>query len=340
MIPTLPAPFPAAHAALPPWAQPLGEGVWRIDTGFQRPDFDAAYLLVQSGHAAFIDTGTNHAVPRLLTTLQALGLPPEAVDFVIPTHVHLDHAGGAGLLMSRLPRAQLVVHPRGARHMIDPSALWQGATAVYGEAEMQRSYGQLVPVPVERVLPSRDGLTLDLGGRLLECIDTPGHARHHHCLWDSLSRGWFTGDTFGLSYREFDVDGRPWILPTTTPVQFEPEPLKASIERLLARDPACVYLTHYGKLGDVAALGRQLLKGLEQVRSLAVDVASENLAPGPRHERLKARLMALYLHALADHGCTLEASACGALLSMDVELNAQGLAIWLDRLQRPHPARA
>lgn len=336
--------MPAAQTppggALPPWTQALGQGVWRIDTGFQRPHFDAAYLLSHAGRAAFIDTGTNHAVPRLLATLEALGLPLESVDFVIPTHVHLDHAGGAGLLMSRLPRAQLVVHPRGARHMIDPSALWQGATAVYGEAEMERSYGALVPVPAHRVLASHDGQQLDLGGRLLECIDTPGHARHHHCIWDSLSRGWFTGDTFGLSYREFDVDGRPWILPTTTPVQFEPGPLKASIERLLAREPSWVYLTHYGKLGDVPSLGRQLLQGLEQVRTLALDVASDHPAPGPRLERLKIRLMAHYLQALADHGCPLEASACRALLSMDVELNAQGLAIWLDRLQRPQPARA
>ena len=105
------------------FVEPLGDGVYTIDTGFHRPRFDAAYLLVDSGRAAFIDTGTNFAVPRLLAALAFVGLEPDDVDWVIPTHVHLDHAGGAGALMQRLPRAQMAVHPSGAAHMIDPAVL-------------------------------------------------------------------------------------------------------------------------------------------------------------------------------------------------------------------------
>src|SRR4030095_4290858 len=131
--------------------EPLGDELYAIDTGFERPSFDAAYLIVDSGRAAFVDTGTNHAVPRLLAALRALELTVDAVDWVIPTHVHLDHAGGAGLLMQSLPRARMLVHPRGERHMVDPGALYAGATAVYGEAEMVRSYG--VPVGGVRWLP-------------------------------------------------------------------------------------------------------------------------------------------------------------------------------------------
>ena len=100
---------------------------------------------------------------------------------------------------------------------------------------------------------------------------TPGHARHHHCLWDEATRGWFTGDTFGLSYRELDVEGRAWMLPTATPVQFEPDALKASIARLLARDPACIYLTHYGRVGgDVQALGAQLVALVDEIVAMAL----------------------------------------------------------------------
>ena len=132
---------------LPDFIQDHGQGVYAIDTGFQRPRFDAAYLVISDGRGAFIDTGTDHAVPRLLAALDALGLPKSAVDFVIPTHVHLDHAGGAGVLMQALPAAMLVVHPRGARHMIDPSALYQGALAVYGQEEMDRSYGTIAQAP-------------------------------------------------------------------------------------------------------------------------------------------------------------------------------------------------
>ncbi|MET0519466.1 MAG: MBL fold metallo-hydrolase [Burkholderiaceae bacterium] len=137
--------------------EPLGHGIYAIDTGFQRPRFDAAYLIVEAGRAAFIDTGTNHAVPRLLAALESLGLTPDCVDWVIPTHVHLDHAGGVGLLMQSLPQARALVHPRGVRHMVDPRALWMGALAVYGDEEMQRSYGKLVAVPEERVQASSDG---------------------------------------------------------------------------------------------------------------------------------------------------------------------------------------
>lgn len=311
--------------------QPLGHGVHAIDTGFQRPRFDAAYLVVDGGRAAFIDTGTRHALPRLLGALDTLGLARDAVDWVIPTHVHLDHAGGVGPLMQALPRARLLIHPRGARHMIDPSALYQGALAVYGQAEMDRSYGELVGVEPARVQATADGMTVALGARRLEFIDTPGHALHHHCIWDPVSRGWFTGDTFGLSYREFDnAAGQPWIFPTSTPVQFQPVALRASVERLLARAPEAVYLTHYGKLGDVAALGRCQLALLDEVVALG-----HALRQHPqRHQALREGLRALYLRSLRTHGCTLPDEAIETLLAIDIELNAQGMGVWLDRESR------
>jgi len=317
----------ALPASLPAFLQPLSHGVHAIDTGFHRDHFDAAYLVVHEGRAAFIDTGTNHGVPRLLASLDALGLARDAVDWVIPTHVHLDHAGGVGLLMSHLPAAQLLVHPRGARHMIDPTALWEGATAVYGPEEMARSYGRVLPVPAERVQPSHDGQTVLLAGRPLLIADTPGHARHHHCIWDAASRGWFTGDTFGLSYREFDTAKGAWLIPTSTPVQFEPAALRRSVERLLAEDPACMYLTHYSRVAEVPRLGRLFLGLLDRMVALGEALRS---APG-RHAALKDGLLAIYVESLAEHGCTYDAATIAHLLALDIELNAQGMGIWLDR---------
>lgn len=315
------APSPA------PFLQEAGHGVWVIDTAFQRDHFDAAYLVVDDGRAAFIDAGTRHALPRLLAALDAAGVARDAVDWVSPTHVHLDHAGGVGPLMAELPNARLLVHPRGARHMVDPSALYQGALAVYGQAEMDRSYGQLVGVDAARVVTSHDGMTVALGRRTLELIDTPGHALHHHCIWDPVSRGWFTGDTFGLSYREFDVDGRPWIFPTSTPVQFQPDALRQSVGRLLARSPDCVYLTHFGKLGGVAALGAQQLDLLEEVVAIG-----QALRHHPdRHRELREALTELYRCSLRAHGCTLGDDEIARFLAIDIELNAQGMAVWLDR---------
>ena len=311
----------------------VGHGVHVVDTGFHRPQFDAAYLIVDDGRAAFVDTGTRHALPHLLQALDAAGVGIDAVDWVIPTHVHLDHAGGVGTLMQALPNARLLVHPRGARHMIDPSALYRGALAVYGQEEMDRSYGQLVGVDAARVQTSHDGMTVQLGERQLELIDTPGHALHHHCVWDPRSRGWFTGDTFGLSYRELDVDGRPWILPTSTPVQFQPDALRHSIERLLAREPSAVYLTHYGRLGNVQQLGELLLHLLGQVVALGHSLRDSSPQQA-RHDALCQGLRSIYHASLREHGCTLADDAIDAVLALDVELNAQGMAVWLDRDKR------
>jgi glyoxylase-like metal-dependent hydrolase (beta-lactamase superfamily II) len=312
---------------LPSYLEPLDGGVHAIDTGFHRDRFDACYLMVHEGRAAFVDTGTGYALPRLLGALEALGIARDAVDWVIPTHVHLDHAGGAGALMRELPSARLLIHPRGARHMIDPSVLWQGATEVYGAAEMARSYGEVVPVDAARVTTTHDGMTVSLAGRPLVFADTPGHARHHHCVWDEATRGWFTGDTFGLSYREFDTARGPWILPTATPVQFEPEVLMASVRRLLAQQPRWIYLTHYGRVGDVPQLGQQLLDMLEQMMALG----RREQASADRHGALKRGQLELFAASLAAHGCTMPRPAIAEVLAMDLELNAQGMAIWLDR---------
>jgi glyoxylase-like metal-dependent hydrolase (beta-lactamase superfamily II) len=316
---------------MPPWLHDLGHGVHAIDTGFHRDEFDAAYLVLHNGEAAFIDTGTHFALPRLLGALEALGLEREAVSHVIPTHVHLDHAGGVGSLMAELPRARCRVHPRGARHMIDPSALWQGATAVYGEAVMRRDYGQVLPVPAERVDVSHDGMTLTLGGtRTLYFADTPGHAKHHHCIWDEASGGWFTGDTFGLSYREFDnAAGQAWILPTSTPVQFEPEALEASIERMLSHRPDCIYLTHYSRVAEVPRLGELLLGLLSEMAELGR--RHRALPAAERHQALKAGQLELFTRSLREHGCGFTAEKIAELLVIDLELNAQGMAVWLDR---------
>jgi glyoxylase-like metal-dependent hydrolase (beta-lactamase superfamily II) len=317
-------PSPVADACA---IEAVGHGIHVVDTGFHRPRFDAAYLIVERGRAAFVDTGTNHSVPRLLAALTSVGLAVDAVDFVIATHVHLDHAGGAGLLMQRLPKARLVVHARGARHLIDPVHLMKSATRVYGAEEIERSYGALVPVPAERVVQTADGMTIELAGRPLRFLDTPGHAMHHHCIWDAASRGFFTGDTFGLSYREFDTAAGPWIMPTTTPVQFQPDALRRSIERMLAFAPEQIYVTHYGRIREVPRLAALLLAQLDDM----VAVAKATAAGPDRHRVLMVGLEAIHLRHLRDHGSALSDDRIRELLALDLELNAQGIAIWLDR---------
>ncbi|WP_449465547.1 MBL fold metallo-hydrolase [Stenotrophomonas humi] len=305
----------------------VAHGIHTIDTAFQRDHFDAAYFIVQDGRGAFVDCGTSHSLPNLLACVRQAGLQPADVDWLIVTHVHLDHAGGAGALMQQLPNARLVVHPRGAQHMIDPARLIAGATAVYGEAEIARSYGQIVPVPAERVVVAEEGHRVLLAGRELLCIDTPGHARHHFCVWDQTSCSWFTGDTFGLSYRELDGDAGAFIIPTSSPVQFEPDAMHASIDRLMARNPQAMYLTHYGRVEDTARLARDLH---EQIDAM-VAIARQCAALPERHRVLVEALSALYVARARKHDRALVDAEVLRVLGMDIELNAQGLACWLDR---------
>lgn len=301
-----------------------------LDAEYVRPGLAAIHLMIQDGHAAIIDTGTNQAVPRVLAALADLGVAPGAVDWVIVTHVHLDHAGAAGALLAACPNARLVAHPKGARHLIDPAKLVAGSVAVYGAAVFRDLYGDIVPCPAERVLEAEDGYELDFRGRRLSFLDTPGHARHHFCIHDSVSNGVFTGDTFGISYRDFDVDGRPFAFPTTTPVQFEPDALHASIDRLLARQPEAAYLTHYGRVTDLAAMAVDLHALIDAFVALTRAAPGEGAA---RHAWLKNEIEALLLTRLRAHGCALDAATAKALLANDVELNAQGLLVWRDREQ-------
>jgi glyoxylase-like metal-dependent hydrolase (beta-lactamase superfamily II) len=303
--------------------QRLDYGITVVDTGFVRPRFDATFLIVENGRAAFIETGPNSAVPRLLGALEALGLERDAVDYVIPTHVHLDHAGGAGLLMQNLPRAKLVIHPRGARHMIDPSALMEGVRAVYGAEVAARDYGELVPIPAERVITTSEGMVIELAGRPLRFADTPGHARHHHCIWDEASRGWFTGDTFGIVYPEL----QPYIVPACAPVQFDQEELHKSVARLLAQQPERMYLTHYGAVRDAEKLAVQYLAQVDAMSDVARSLAS---APG-RHDRLKHAFGDIYIAELRRSGSMESENFLRDILATDIELNAQGLGTWLDR---------
>ncbi len=298
-----------------------------IDTEQQRPGLACCYLMRSGDRYAFVECGTSLSVPGLLRVLEQRGIGVEQVAYVMPTHVHLDHAGGAGLLMSRLPNAQLVIHPRGARHMIDPSKLIEGAAAVYGADQIPAMYGQILPVAEQRVIVAEDNFRLDFSGRELLFLDAPGHARHHYAIWDAASRGLFSGDVFGLSYREADGPQGPYLFPTTTPVQFEPEAWARTLDRFAQLDPAYVYLTHYGRVGNVPKLAHELRRGIASYERLA----RHHAAAPERHARIKEAITSHALAELRAMNAPLSEQQARALLEFDMELNAQGLEVWLDK---------
>ena len=302
----------------------FADGITAVDTEYVRPQMDAAHVVVAGPRAAIVDTGPNTAVPLILAALADLGVARDAVEYLFLTHVHLDHAGGAGALMRELPRATAVVHPRGAPHMIDPSKLIAGTRAVYGDELYARLYGDILPIARERIVIAQDGQRFDLGSRTFECVHTPGHALHHQAIVDHGAVSIFTGDTFGISYREFDTAKGPWIMPTTTPTQFDPGQLKASIVRLMQFRPRRLYLTHYSEVGQCARLANDMYEAIDAYVRIA-------RASGLDQARMKFELRKWAHASLRDHGSTMSIDDIDSILDKDYELNAAGLAAWLKR---------
>ena len=319
---------------MPMTFEELGQGTTLIDCLLYRPGLAACYLVRDRDELALIDCGTRHSIPQILEAIAAAGATPEQVRWIVPTHVHLDHAGGAGLLMQHCPNATLVAHPRGLPHLIDPSKLQAGATAVYGEAAFARDFGDLEPIPEARGIAAEDGQAFPLGGRELRFYHTPGHANHHGCILDGATGWLFTGDTFGLGYREL-ASLSPWIVATTTPVAFDPEAWQASLDRLLALAPQAVCLTHFGRYEDPAALAPMLRESIEAHARIALE--EENNPPEGREARLRAAVEELLVEGAVAH-TGLPRERVHELLAGDIELNAQGLAVWLARRARRRAA--
>jgi glyoxylase-like metal-dependent hydrolase (beta-lactamase superfamily II) len=313
-----------------PEAQPrlteFGDGITAIDTDLLRPQFDACHLVIDGGRAAFVDSGVNASVPLFLATLEQKDIDPADVDYLFLTHVHLDHAGGAGLLMKALPNARAVLHPRGAPHMIDPAKLIRGAMAVYGEDAYREMYGDIVAIPEDRVIVASDRDEFSLGGRTFVSVFTEGHARHHHCFHDPASSSVFTGDSFGISYRELDTDHGEFIYPTTTPVHFDPPEAHRAIDTILGFAPRQLFLTHYSRVADLDRLATDLHRRIDDFVALAEQHAARENRTAVIHEQMYA-----YFEAeLAAHGFDGGSERVRDVVGKDVILNTMGLEFWLD----------
>ncbi len=305
-------------------------GITAVDTDYIRPGLAAAHVIEHAGRAAFVDVGTNHSVPRLLAALEMLGIARGAVELVFLTHVHLDHAGGAGALLRELPNARAIVHPRGAPHLVDPTRLIAASIAVYGEPLYRRLYGDLVPIPRERMRLMQDEERVDLAGREFLLLNTPGHALHHYCIVDPMHSNVFTGDTLGLSYRELDTPAGAFVVPTTTPTQFDPEQLMASIDRLLGYSPQAAYLMHYSRVTGLERIAASLKVQIRELASMAL----RHAGAADREAAIRSEMRAMWIELARRHGIAPVESRVDEILGKDLDLNAQGLVAWLDRTAR------
>ena len=305
----------------------IADGISVIDSGYFSKDFAAIYILRQGNEVAIIETGNKYSATNVQKALKMDGLSFSDVAYIIPTHVHLDHAGGAGELMNRCQNAQLIVHPRGARHMINPSKLIEGAMAVYGEENFNKLYGEIIPIDSSRVIEADDNFILDFEGRELKFIDTPGHARHHFCVWDKQTESMFTGDTFGISYRDLDKENEVYIFPSTSPVQFDPKALIKSIYKIMEYKPQRVCLTHFAAIKPTQKVVDQLIDGIHFVSNLAKKYATENDA----ELIIQDEMMNYFLKGIKKVGND-DLEFCRDRLKLDVEINTQGLIYWQQKI--------
>lgn len=223
--------------------KPIAPGVIEIDTllgGWER--VTAGYLL--DGTApVLVETGSQSSVPVLLEALSSIGVGPEELAGVAVTHIHLDHAGGVGDVARAFPSATVYVHEKGARHLVDPARLVDSASRVYGDL-LDSLYGRLDPTPAERIHVLTDGEELRLGpGRVLTAVDSPGHAKHHLALHDSVSGILFAGDAVGVRLPDAGV-----LRPATPPPDFDLDQAITSLHRFADRRPEGLALAHYGLL--------------------------------------------------------------------------------------------
>jgi glyoxylase-like metal-dependent hydrolase (beta-lactamase superfamily II) len=304
-----------------------GVGICAIDSGYVRPRLDAFYLIAEGEHAAFIDTGTHLSLPCAMQALESKGLCADQVEWVIVTHVHLDHAGGAGTMMTRFPRATLAVHPRGARHMIDPSRLLQGTISVYGEETTRRLYVEVIPVSPDRIREMQHNSIVRLGQRELLFLDTPGHARHHLCIVDSMTGHVFAGDTFGVSFRELDVGAKQFVFPTTAPSQFDPQAFHRSLDLLSGLNPGAIYVTHFGQVRDIPRLASDLHRLVDAHAAVAENCRNDG---ADRRRRIKAALFELLFDEAARQSWQLGEDELRSLMDGEIAMSALGLESWLD----------
>jgi len=236
----------------------VADNIYSIDVEMWTSEYTSAYLVV-GDRIALIETGLSTSSGKILEGIKQLGFRYENIDFIIVTHIHLDHAGGAGVVAKKLSSAKVVVHKDGAKHLIDPSRLIHSATKALGEFGKTYGLDKIVPVAQSRVEPVDEGSIIDLGSRKLEVLWTPGHAPHHICLYDDRSRGMFVGDAVGLYYPHEDL-----LKPTTPPPDFDVEVVIETIERLKKFKAEVLFFSHFGPNYEVGSTLESSIKELKR----------------------------------------------------------------------------
>src|SRR5699024_8069968 len=292
------------------------------------PERTGTYV-IDEDELTLIETGPSPSVKYIKKGLYDLGFSLDQVKYIIVTHVHLDHAGGAGLLLQDCPNATVVVHPRGARHLINPKKLAAGARGVYGES-FSELFEPIIPIPEDRLMTKDDGETLKIGHNCtLEFLDTPGHARHHFSIYDPISNCLFTGDTVGIRYQQLIREGIDYFLPSTSPNHFDPNAMHESIDRIRSMNLDKIYYGHFGMTEDV----NQALDQVSEWLDIFVEIGEEVVSEGKGYDVLASRMLEQVKGDLSIKGLRTDHDVY-IVLNLDMQVCALGIIDYFKKLKQ------
>ncbi|MGI6442433.1 MAG: MBL fold metallo-hydrolase [Synergistaceae bacterium] len=306
------------------------DGIFAVDSHYLRKGNAAVYILRDSNSAALVETANNASLPYILDAMNELSVRKEDVEYIFITHVHLDHAGGAGSYIKEFPNARIVIHPLGAPHLIDPQRIVAAASEVYGADWVKSLYGEIIPVDRNRIIAAEDGQTINMKSRNIICLATPGHARHHMAFFDEKHSAMFTGDALGSSWPEMNAINGRWIIPSTAPMQFDPGDMHSSIDKIARFKPQKVYLTHFGLLENLSEAAEELHRDIDKY-------VFETEKLNGNEEKIREYLLNLYTKTASLYGIKnpreYVLNECKILL----QLNPMGLEAWYrHRSERPY----
>lgn len=306
------------------------ETVVTVDCHYRAPESAAAYLVVEEGHIAIVDTNTALAVPVLLRAVEEQGLTPDCVRYVVVTHAHLDHCGGAAELLKHCPKAKVLCHPRAERHLIDPTRLVESATHVYGREVFETLYGNVAPIRASRVKAVEDGQKLRFGKRTFLFLHTPGHSKHHIAMIDLATGSAFTGDAFGMHYPSIQHGNKPYIYFSSPPTDFDPEAARVSVRRVLDSGTERLCVSHFGVVTDVAAAGDVLLQSIDALEEAMRGGMTSDLEGDDLLSFLQQRVQAAAMRLFEE--CGIEPTPSDlAHVDRDVLMNARGIAYRIEQ---------
>jgi glyoxylase-like metal-dependent hydrolase (beta-lactamase superfamily II) len=305
--------------------------VFTIDCEYVFPNVAAAYLIIEGNEAAFVENNTTQAVPILLNELKKHNIKKENVKYIIITHVHLDHAGGTGALLKECPNAQVIAHPRAAPHLVNPKRLIESAKMVYGEETFFKLYGNILQVPEEKIYIPSDGESINWGSRYLKFIYTRGHANHHFVVYDSLTNGVFSGDSFGIGYPITQTGKYPFLFPSTTPTDFDPIEAKVSLQKILTTGADKIYLTHFGVWEYVLEGAKQLLDALDYMEEVLFLAQDPKIKDEDLDEFVKNKV-SFFMHREVEKRNL--PNSVFELLNLDIEINSMGISFAARRARK------